>query len=269
MTTARPRAFREKLNSSHLSLFFSPGGAFFLSFHEGRPLPPSDVLLQGRGIASPRFNVLVTEKEELAKGMDEEILRVNSEIQELDKLRSATREDFEEQRRLFHADAEELERRKASLTGMIETARRHCVQLDSANTRLDEDRNNLLENEKQLRNDIRESDTALADAVAANERLREQMEETRVQAQQQCERDQALLKESYDQKIKDQKASHEQDVAFMEQQVRNLEQSVATRYGDVEEARHACDKLQVGESFNFYPMVFPVLGCLCMSVVLS
>ena len=73
MTTARPRAFREKLNSSHLSLFFSPGGAFFLSFHEGRPLPPSDVLLQGRGIASPRFDVLVTEKEELAKGMDEEL----------------------------------------------------------------------------------------------------------------------------------------------------------------------------------------------------
>ena len=97
-------------------------------------------------------------------------MRVQVEISELDKQRGVNRDDFEEQRRVMHADAEELERKKASLTGMIETARRHCVQLDAANSRLEEDRQSLLEQEKTLRNDIRESDQALADAVAGNER---------------------------------------------------------------------------------------------------
>ncbi len=85
--------------------------------------------------------------------------------------------------------------------------------------------------------------------MASNERLREQMEESRVQAQQQNERDQQLCRDTYEQKIKDQKGGHEQNVAFMEQQVRSLESNVASRYGDVEEARHGCDKLQV-ESIN-------------------
>jgi len=102
---------------------------------------------------------------------------------------------------------------------MIETARRHCVQLDASNTRLEEDRAQLKDQETSLRNDIRESDQALADAVAGNERLREQMEETRIASQQQNERDQAALKDSYESRIKDQKTSHEQDVTFMEQQV--------------------------------------------------
>ena len=92
---------------------------------------------------------------------------------------------------------------------MIETARRHCVQLDAANTRLEEDRQSLYDQEKQLRNDIRESDQALADAVAANEKLRDQMEDNRVHAQQQSERDQQLTRDGYDNKIKDLKASHE------------------------------------------------------------
>ena len=128
---------------------------------------------------------------------------------------------------------------------MIETARRHCVQLDAANVSLDEERNELSETERQMRNDIRESDQALADAVASNERLREQMEENRVQAQQSSERDQGELKSTFDNRIRDAKTSHEQDVTFMEQQVRNLEASVAARYGDTDEARHGCDKLQL------------------------
>ncbi|CAD7953073.1 unnamed protein product [Amoebophrya sp. A25] len=250
---------------------------------------------------SQKYNLLVREKDDLTKRMDDDIMRVQVEISELDKQRGVNREDFEEQRRVMHAEAEELERKKASLTGMIETARRHCVQLDAANARLEEDRQSLLENEKQLRNDIRESDQALADAVAGNERyyyeprlsldpflnflshfvdpmfvfavllfwhhtenkniirdcvhqeqqdrLREQMEDTRVQAQQQNEKDQQSMKDSFEQKIRDQKQLHEQNVAYMEQQVRNLESNVAVRYGDVDEARHACDKLQV-ESTN-------------------
>ncbi|CAD7923835.1 unnamed protein product [Amoebophrya sp. A120] len=198
---------------------------------------------------SAKYNSLVKEKDDLVKKMDEDMLRVQYEIQELDKQRAVNREDFEEQRRILHGECEELERKKASLTGMIETARRHCVQLDAANARLEEDRQTLFESEKQHRNDIRESDQALSDAVAGNERLREQMEEARVSAQQQNERDQQVLKDTFETKIRDLKQSHEQNVAYMEQQVRNLESSVATRYGDVDEARHACDKLQV-ESTN-------------------
>jgi len=198
---------------------------------------------------SGKYNLLLKEKDELAQQMDEDIMRVNAEIAEHDKERSAAQREFEDARRTLHADAEELERKKAALTGMIETARRHCVQLDAANARLEEDRCQLVDQEKQLRNDIRESDTALADAVAGNERLREQMEEARVQAQQTNERDQGVCRDSYEQKIKDQKGTHEQNVAFMEQQVRSLEASVASRYGDVDEARHGCDKLQV-ESTN-------------------
>lgn len=75
------------------------------------------------------------------------------------------------------------------------------------------------------------------------------MEEARVSAQTQNERDQAVLRDGFEQKIRDLKQTHEQDVAYMEQQVRSLESNVATRYGDVDEARHACDKLQV-ESTN-------------------
>lgn len=172
-------------------------------------------------------------------------MKLSMEIQGVDKQRQTEKEQFEDRRRQMHSEAEELERKKASLTGMIETARRHCVQLDATNTALEEDRNVLSEVEKTLRYEIRESDQALADAVSGNERLREQMEETRSQSQQQNERDQAACRDGYEQKIKDKKLSHEQDTSFMENQVRNLESSVAARYGDADEARHGCDKLQV------------------------
>ncbi len=108
---------------------------------------------------SGKYNQLLQEKDELAQQMDDEIMRCNAEIADYDKQRQSAQTEFEDSRRTLHADSEELERKKAALTGMIETARRHCVQLDAANTRLEEDRQHLQDQEKQMRNDIRESDS--------------------------------------------------------------------------------------------------------------
>merc|ERR1719386_183825 len=82
----------------------------------------------------------------------------------------------------------------------MQTARRKGLQLESHLTQAENERDRLQAQADTLRQQIRESDEALTEAVRSNEALREQMEVQRLDSHAGNERDLKLCREMFDNK---------------------------------------------------------------------
>merc|ERR1719247_4105131 len=87
------------------------------------------------------------------------------------------------------------------MEAMTQTARRRGLQLESRLAHGEQERERLQATADTLRQQIRESDEALSEAVRSNEALREQMEVQRLDSQSANERDLKTCREMFEKRL--------------------------------------------------------------------
>ncbi|CAJ1409697.1 unnamed protein product [Effrenium voratum] len=103
-----------------------------------------------------------------------------------------------------------------------------------------------------LRQQVKGSDEALADAIKSNEALREQMELQRLDAQTACERDLKMWRDKFQQHLEDQEEQHRVEQAEVARRIKALEEVLGSKAGKIQALREA-----LAEKSKAWHMGFP------------
>jgi len=128
-----------------------------------------------------RHKTLASELEDLIARRDREVSDLQVKIEATNSTREAEAAAFRKDRAAMHDKTEVLVKDVALLEAMMQTARRKSLQLEAHLAQAEGERDRLQATAETLRQQIRESDEALGEAVRSNEALREQMEVQRLE----------------------------------------------------------------------------------------
>lgn len=123
------------------------------------------------------------------------------------------------------------------MEAMTQTARRRVLQLESRLAHGEQERERLQATADTLRQQIRESDEALGEAVRSNEALREQMELQRLDSHDANERDLKLCREMFEKRLEASSQAQNAEQTDLAKQVHRLEEGVGLKEGEREQAR--------------------------------
>merc|ERR1719426_741767 len=122
---------------------------------------------------------------------------------------------------------------------MMQTAKRKSDQFKSRHAQDEGERDRLQATADTLRQQIRESDEALGEAVRSNEALREQMEVQRLESQNASERDLKTCREMFEKRLEvtvHGYAAEQQDLA---KRIKTYEESLGLKAGELQAVRES------------------------------
>jgi chromosome segregation ATPase len=137
----------------------------------------------------------------------------------------------------LHEQVEGHVKESSMYEAMLQTARRKHLQLESRAAQADGERERLKNIVETLRQQYRESDEALAEAVRSNEALREQMEVQRLDAHSSNERDLKLCREMYERRIDLSTQAQQNEQADIHKRIRGAEEGLGMKAGELHAAR--------------------------------
>eukprot|EP00929_Paragymnodinium_shiwhaense_P015623 TRINITY_DN123722_c0_g1_i1.p1 TRINITY_DN123722_c0_g1~~TRINITY_DN123722_c0_g1_i1.p1 ORF type:complete len:882 (+),score=310.46 TRINITY_DN123722_c0_g1_i1:118-2763(+) len=184
-----------------------------------------------------RHAAMTAELEELAAKRDREVLELQAKVEAVSSTREAEAAAVQSDRTVLHEQVEANVKEVALLEAMIQTARRKVLQLESRLAQAEGERDRLQLSADTLRQQIRESDEALGEAVRSNEALREQMEVQRLDAQSANERDLKLCREMFERRLELAAQSHEAEQGDLAKRTRTLEESIGVKAGELQAAK--------------------------------
>jgi len=186
-----------------------------------------------------RHQELASELDELIAKRDREVSDLQARVEAVGVAREAEAAAAGTERAALHERLAGLAKDAAALEASMQTARRRTLQLESRLAQAEGERDRLVTTSDALRQQIRESDEALADAVRGNEALREHMEVQRLDAQSASERDLKLCREMFERQAEVQGQAHRQAQADLARQCRALEEGLGQKAGELQAAREA------------------------------
>mmetsp|Transcript_78554 Transcript_78554/g.138419 ORF Transcript_78554/g.138419 Transcript_78554/m.138419 type:complete len:889 (-) Transcript_78554:128-2794(-) len=184
-----------------------------------------------------RTDVLTRELDDLIARRDREVSELQCKVDAAASAREAEEAQAKQERSSLQDKAESLVKDVALTEAMIQTARRKASQLESRLSMVQNERDRLQSSADILRQQIRESDEALSDAVKSNEALREQMELQRLDAHSSNERDLKLCREMFEKRMESQAQAHQTDQAEFARKVRTLEDAIGLKAGRLQAAK--------------------------------
>jgi len=167
------------------------------------------------------------EKEEVTNRLTEEEDRLRNDLDRIESKGEEVHMEFRAIEAELTARIEELAGDIASLKSMVSNSKRKTAQVNVVSKAICADNAKLNDSITRFREECHEYDTSLAEAVMNNEKLRKQMTDIRVEAQQENERDLAQVHELFDRKIAAQKTSHVGETHFTETETNRLTNQLA------------------------------------------
>jgi len=186
-----------------------------------------------------RHKTLASELEDLIARRDREVSDLQVKIEATNSTREAEAAAFRKDRAAMHDKTEVLVKDVALLEAMMQTARRKSLQLEAHLAQAEGERDRLQATAETLRQQIRESDEALGEAVRSNEALREQMEVQRLESQNASERDLKTCREMFEKRLEVTAhgyAAEQQDLA---KRIKTYEESLGLKAGELQAVRES------------------------------
>eukprot|EP00931_Biecheleriopsis_adriatica_P088957 TRINITY_DN63172_c0_g1_i1.p1 TRINITY_DN63172_c0_g1~~TRINITY_DN63172_c0_g1_i1.p1 ORF type:complete len:922 (+),score=309.01 TRINITY_DN63172_c0_g1_i1:67-2766(+) len=198
-----------------------------------------------------RQKALASELDDLISRRDREVSELQSKVDAAVASREAEEAAARQERSAMQDKAELLVKDVALVEAMVQTARRKSAQLEARLSTAQSERDRLKASADTLRQQVKESDDALAEAMRSNEALRDQMELQRLDAHSANERELKLCQEMYARRLEGQAQSHEDQQAELSRRIRNLEDTIGLKAGKVQASREAlAEKSKVRESLQ-------------------
>jgi len=186
---------------------------------------------------SQKHSVVASEKNDIQAKLDKESAQLLAQAEAIEQRRGAELQAFNEERQNLDIEVSDLLRNKSNVEGMLDTAKRNVVSLETHCGQLEAERKSLENLVNELHQQLRESDDALAAAVQGNEHLRTQMEEQQKRYHDLNERQLAEIKQEYEERIASLKQKAAGDLATCTKQLHNLEEELTNKAVDAEKLR--------------------------------
>jgi len=198
-----------------------------------------------------RQNSLTAELDSLITRRDKEVSDLQAKVDAVISTREGEEDSVRHERAQLQDRVETVVKEVALVEAMISTARRKSSQLEARLANGQHERDRIQATADALRQQVRESDEALAEAVKSNEALREQMEFQRLDAHASNERDLKLCREMLEKRMETQAQTHTHDQEELSKRVRSLEDSISEGAGRVQATSDALsEKMKARESLQ-------------------
>eukprot|EP00927_Polykrikos_kofoidii_P001575 TRINITY_DN1059_c1_g1_i1.p1 TRINITY_DN1059_c1_g1~~TRINITY_DN1059_c1_g1_i1.p1 ORF type:complete len:935 (-),score=252.86 TRINITY_DN1059_c1_g1_i1:150-2882(-) len=184
-----------------------------------------------------RHALVAGELDDIVQKRDREVSDLSGKVQAVMAAREAESAAMLADRGALHDQIEAQVKEVALLEAMMQTSRRKVLQLESRAAQGEGERERLQSLADTLRQQIRESDEALGEAVRSNESLREQMEVQRLDAHSANERDLKLCREMYQRRLGLAAQQHLNDQGELGKRIRSLEDDIGMKAGELHSAK--------------------------------
>jgi len=186
-----------------------------------------------------RHQTLAAELEDLISRRDREVSDLQAKIEATNSTREAEAKAMHRDRLALHEKIETLVKDVALLEAMTQTARRRSLQLEAHLAQAEGERDRLQGTGDTLRQQIRESDEALGEAVRSNEALREQMEVQRLDSQNANERDLKTCREMFEKRLDVTAQGYVSEQQELAKRIKSYEESLGLKAGELQAARES------------------------------
>jgi len=180
---------------------------------------------------------LAQELDSLVARRDREIAELRGKVDAINATREAEAAAVRAERGGLHEKAETLVKDVALLEAMMQTARRKGMQLEAHLAQAEGERDRLQATAEALRQQIRESDEALGEAVRSNEALREQMEVQRLDSQAANERELKLCRDMFEKRLEVTAQGYIQEQNDLAKRIRSFEETIGLKAGELQVMR--------------------------------
>lgn len=180
---------------------------------------------------------LTGELDDLVARRDREVADLHAKIEGTNATRDAEAEAVRRDREVLNEKIESLVKDVALLEAMMQTARRKGLQLESHLSQAECERDRLQGQADTLRQQIRESDEALGEAVRANEALREQMEVQRLESHNANERDLKTCRDMYERRLEVTAQGYISEQQELNKRIKSYEESIGLKAGELQNMR--------------------------------
>lgn len=198
-----------------------------------------------------RHRALAADLEALLARRDAEVAELQSKVDSAIASREAEENTARRERQALQERAEGLAQALTVREAALHSAQRMTVQLEARLANAQSDRDRLQASVETLRQQVKLSDEALAEAVKSNEALREQMEIQRIDAQSASERELRLWREKFQQHLEDQEAQHQVEQVDLARRVQTLEELLGKKAGQIQALRESlAEKSKAKESLQ-------------------
>mmetsp|Transcript_741 Transcript_741/g.1553 ORF Transcript_741/g.1553 Transcript_741/m.1553 type:complete len:943 (-) Transcript_741:140-2968(-) len=181
-----------------------------------------------------RHTSLAQELDDLAARRDREVSDLRAKVESAMATREREATEAASERSALHETLESHARDIALLEAKTQTARRRVLQLEAQLSQAESDRDRLQSTAEELREQIRQSDQALAEAVRCNEALREQMEVQRQESHDANDRDLKICREMYDKRLEAAAQGANAEQADLAKKIRIMEERIGTQAGELQ-----------------------------------
>jgi len=186
-----------------------------------------------------RHKTLAAELEDLISRRDREASDIQGKIEATNSTRDAEVKAMHRDRTALHEKIETLVKDVALLEAMTQTARRRSLQLEAHLAQAEGERDRLQATAETLRQQIRESDEALGEAVRSNEALREQMEVQRLDSQSANERDLKTCREMFEKRLEVTAQGYVSEQQELAKRIKSYEESLGLKAGELQACRES------------------------------
>lgn len=186
-----------------------------------------------------RHKALASELDELVGKRDRDVSELQAKTEAIQAKRDAEVAAHEADRSRLHEQVESNVKEVALFEAMMQTAKRKVLQLESRMAQAEGERDRLQYTADMLRQQIRESDEALSEAVRSNEALREQMEVQRLDAHNANERDLKLCREMFERRHDLLWQEHRNEQSDHVKRIRAAEEAIGLKAGDLQATKES------------------------------
>jgi len=186
-----------------------------------------------------RHKTLAAELKDLIAKRDAEVSELEAKIEKTSATREAEAEQMKRDRAALHEKVEVLVKDVALMEAMMQTARRKGLQLEAHLAQAEAERDRLQYTADTLRQQIRESDEALSEAVRSNEALREQMEIQRLDAQSANERDLKTCRDMFEKRLEVTAQGYVAEQQELAKRIKTYEEQIGLKAGELQAVRES------------------------------
>lgn len=184
-----------------------------------------------------RHQALAADLDALLARRDAEVAELQAKVDMAISAREREETTARQERQSLQEKAEALAKDLAVGEATLQTAHRKSVQMEARLAAVQGERDRLQASVESLRQQVKFSDEALAEAVKSNEALREQMEIQRMDAQTASEREMKAWREKFQAHLVDQEQQHQAEQADLTRRVRDLEELLGNKAGQIQALR--------------------------------
>jgi len=167
-----------------------------------------------------------SEKEDSQACMTRELTQLKTQLQALQRTLAGERQSWLEDRAGLERQADDSFQQQNSRKMALDQLQRDIVSIETAISAAKSEIDSFEHVAVELKSRVRESDDALAAAVSGNEHLRDQMEEQRQRFQEKNETDLSDCRADFEQKIADERVTHEADAVMTSKQIEAMDHEI-------------------------------------------